>query len=793
MTDESQEPTATEPSEPSEPFEGFSEGLATGMLTQFLDRVDTSSKVERVEAAPPAAVTAASEAEMVEAAPPTTMAAASDVSQVEITLTGKVKLVFWTTVTVTIRGNGRLTAKAGLLKKSEQLPSFLIPDGMTPAHADVGKQKSPEALKEAMLAKGIELLVQGWEEVGWQELLRALESFHLPLWLAGLEHIPAIPVQPLRMIPTLARLVIRLEQKSQATKGLNNSYTIGGRTAYAYDFLFGSSDQNLESGATRDPDSGRVQDEASLEARNVLKQLVTNFEKTSIDKNVSQFLSSLHEPLEPAVSPEIDSLTQLPLDDPEQWSMSWTTWPPIYQQSLPLLDRFAATLTDADEASRQFWPNLADYGLAYNLTMLNRVDSGNSRRLQRILGDAWNRELETALADGRLYVIDLSIFETIEPQEASGEVRFTPATITLLELDPESKWLLPVLIRVAGSRGKGAQVYTRRNATDSAWLYALQAAKVSITVYGIWLGHVYQWHIVTAAMQMTMFANIPENHAIYQLLAPQFRYLIPFDDVLLLGWKAVAPPTSIASGWKLLELCNTFADGRDFFEDDPSELARRGVEESDFTVDAPWDRYAIVGRYHQIWKATSDYVTTFVDTTYKDDREVAGDSKLQDWIADSSDPYVGNIRGLPAMKSRAALTRVLTSLLYRIEVHGASRLSPVANPGLTFVANYPPCLQDASIPEPSCRFDTRKLLELMPRTGTIGGMVNFYFTFAFSPPYESFIPISGIESSLFFQGGLEDPRNRALVDYRRTMIELMKEIEGTEFPQIFQWPMNIET
>jgi len=46
--------------------------------------------------------------------------------------------------------------------------------------------------------------------------------------------------------------------------------------------------------------------------------------------------------------------------------------------------------------------------------------------------------------------------------------------------------------------------YSARSASPGAWLYALQAAKTSVTVYGIWLGHVYHWHLVTAAMQMTM-------------------------------------------------------------------------------------------------------------------------------------------------------------------------------------------------------------------------------------------------------------------------------------------------
>ena len=62
--------------------------------------------------------------------------------------------------------------------------------------------------------------------------------------------------------------------------------------------------------------------------------------------------------------------------------------------------------------------------------------------------------------------------------------------------------LTPLAVRVVAQ--DNAVAYSARSASPGAWLYALQAAKTSVTVYGIWLGHVYHWHLVTAAMQMTM-------------------------------------------------------------------------------------------------------------------------------------------------------------------------------------------------------------------------------------------------------------------------------------------------
>ena len=64
---------------------------------------------------------------------------------------------------------------------------------------------------------------------------------------------------------------------------------------------------------------------------------------------------------------------------------------------------------------------------------------------------------------------------------------------------------------------------------------------------------------------------------------------------------------------------------------------------------------------------------------------------------------MGPLRGMLPVVDRAAraeLAGVLTSILYRVTVHGAGSLNPSVNPTLTFVSNFPPCLQSAKIPSP---------------------------------------------------------------------------------------------
>jgi hypothetical protein len=614
---------------------------------------------------------------------------------------------------------------------------------------------------------------------------RLTEKVHqIPLYRLGLEDIPAVPFELDGLIKTLIALGKRNAQTQQAVQGLSNVYTIGGHTRPAFAFLWGDQDPDDEGSAHR----GDVSGAARAKLTKALER-----SPSSVGKLLRDRLKGDDDDV-PAEQ-ERSTLTSLSLDAPEQFAMSWTTFPNIYDASKSLLGRLSATLTDADIASREFWPTISEYGLPYNLLFIEKIDAGRAAELRGVFGDAWSPGFEELQRDGLLYAIDLRIFETVESQKVDGGERFSPATLTLLAQDALTKALEPVAVRVTREGGKDAQVFVRGRATDSAWLYALQAAKASIGVYGIWLGHVYHWHLPTAAMQMTLYNTLPEGHPLYKLLQPQSKYVIEFDTLLLLLWEHIAPPTSISSARQFVRLENTFAAGRTFFDDDPTAtLERLGISEADFTQDQPWDRYRFVGNLLRLWEITGSYVDSVVSALYPSDAAVADDPDLQKWMRESADPHEGNLRGLPEMDTRAALRKVLRSFLYRITAHGGSRLPNSANPGLTFVANFPPCLQRSDIPDPQAQIETAELLSYLPTTGTIGKYLSFFYIFSFSVPYESLVPPDGVGEDLFFENDTPEGRacNQALVAFRQAMVDFMGVYqEGT--PQVTQWARNIET
>jgi len=214
----------------------------------------------------------------------------------------------------------------------------------------------------------------------------------------------------------------------------------------------------------------------------------------------------------------------------------------------------------------------------------------------------------------------------------------------------------------------------------------------------------------------------------------------------------------------------------------------------------PWEGFRVAQNLLKIWAICERFVTAFVENTYRDDHAVAADTKLNDWMAAAADPAQGNIRGLPKLDNKAALTRLLTSLVYRVTAHGIGRLRRSADPWLTFVANFPPCLQRTDLPRPSAPLSTQELLKYLPNIGTIADTLSFYFGFAYTKPFVPLIPAGGVDKELYFPGGMSDPRNTALRAFREDMKGFMQEFNRMYRPNGWpqdverwqQWPRNIE-
>ena len=594
----------------------------------------------------------------------------------------------------------------------------------------------------------------------------------LDLRSKGLTEIPAVPVIKLETIETIVKLGLRNEEMLMAKAGLYNQYSFKGKKYPAYRLMY--DDEDLK--------------DKKKEKESLLKTVKSrsNNELSKIE-NIGKHEKNFH--AKKAAKPE-KSFTDLFLEDETQFTMSWTNYYNVYEdaKNQGLEEKYPKILVDKKEASEQFWPMISENGLAYNLLFIKKLNTQSLGDIKDIFSKHWDSLLEPIFNENLLYAIDLRIFCNWDAALVNHFDRWTPGSITLLMQDKKTKKLTPVSVWVSG-KDKKAEVYIE---TDNAWIWALTAARTSVTVYGIWLGHVYHWHIVTAAMQMTLFKNVDEDHDLRKFLDPQSKSLIGFNDTLFRLWSTIGPPTSFSTTQSFLELTNTFATNRDFFDDDPHQAIQNlGISKDDFTISENWDQYPVVQNLLKIWGYCEDLVDVFVDKTYPTDEDVYNDKQLQKWISESGNPDQGNIAGLPQVRNQKELKKVLTSLVYRVAAHGNSRQMRSLGPGLSFIANYPPCLQKNDIVTPSTTLKKSELLRYLPNTGTIGSMMTFYYIFIFSAPYEPLLPLYGNKTNLYFEDP-NDPRNIALEKFREDIGDFIKEYDK-ESPLIHQWPASIET
>jgi hypothetical protein len=493
------------------------------------------------------------------------------------------------------------------------------------------------------------------------------------------------------------------------------------------------------------------------------------------------------------------------LDAPEQYAMGWTTVDDLAGRAAPFLAGFAATLTDAVAATAAFWPTLANFSTPFGIVPLEKVTPERGATLTTDLGHDFSAAMTTALDAGLLYQIDLTLFDKLEPPTTDNP-RFTPATLTLLIHDPNPLTFTPVLVRV--SNGASSQIYTTTE--PSTWIYALQAVKASLTVWGIWLGHTHHWHVVTSAMQMTMYQYLQRSHPIRQVLELQSAYMIGFDEFLLIDWN-IAPPTSLQSSDALIRMVDRYCAGRSFFDDDPDKsLDAQGLDIASFTsppgdpLRAPWNLWPMARFDLTIHRAAKKYIDGVVMAVYANDAAVTNDGPLQNWLKFSGDPGQGNVRGIGRITTRQELVDILASLIYRITQHGMNRLAQAANVVFDFVANWPPCLEDSRLPDPATPLSTAALLKFLPKTGTIGEMLSFLYAFSYSTVYASLIPNDGVDADLPFEGQGMSGMNAALVQFRteiRDFITLFVSESNRMLPglglqvtpeQIHQWELSIE-
>ena len=171
---------------------------------------------------------------------------------------------------------------------------------------------------------------------------------------AEFPNLPAVPLDADGIKDTLEKLAVRSVQTTQSKQGLSRTYTIGGVTQTGYEFLFGTGSS------------------AETELRELAERWRRNPKRAAADlqRNIRR-------------RSDAAAVQGLSLEQPEQFSISWTTSRTSTRPGRPHFHAWASSLTDVDAATRQFWPMIAGHGFGYNLIVPERVTRARARDLRQ--------------------------------------------------------------------------------------------------------------------------------------------------------------------------------------------------------------------------------------------------------------------------------------------------------------------------------------------------------------------------------------------------------------------------
>ena len=284
-------------------------------------------------------------------------------------------------------------------------------------------------------------------------------------------------------------------------------------------------------------------------------------------------------------------------------------------------------------------------------------------QLQAMAGDG--RTLAAEAAAGTLYFADFESIAHVKGSDYKGRHRTIPAPRALFWWDRDKEKLHTVGIQVR--REPGSRVFLPSD-PQLDWIAAKIAYQCADGCHQE-IGTHFAWtHMVMAPVAVTTHRQLAEQHPVFLLLAPHFRFYL-FDNELgrvrfinpggpverMLGGtlqESLGIPLNLYKNWNIREFTL------------PKELASRGLDDPE-----KLSRYPMRDDGLPIWYAIETFVGNYLRLYYKSDEDVAADSEIQAWASElaSQDAaqFGGRVAGMPdRIDSIALLQELLTTIIW---------------------------------------------------------------------------------------------------------------------------------
>ena len=313
-----------------------------------------------------------------------------------------------------------------------------------------------------------------------------------------------------------------------------------------------------------------------------------------------------------------------------------------------------------------------------NPLMIERMKALDARlpiteeQYQSVMGT--QDSLETAVADGRLYLADYSVFDGAVNGSFPAAQKFNYAPLALFAVPPGGQSLVPVAIQCAPRPGPDNPIFLPRDGDN--WLIAKTIVQIADANFHEAVSHLGRTHLFIEPFIIATHNQLSPTHPLFVLLTPHFEGTLAINEaasrnlIASRGLVDVLLASSIdqsrvfavkaAQSYQLNVNTSTL----------PQTLAQRGVDDASRLPDYPYRDDALL-----IWGAISQWVEDYVNHYYSSDAAVQGDTELQNWVAElvaHDGGRLNNIGAANRISTRAELVELVTLICFTASAQHAA-------------------------------------------------------------------------------------------------------------------------
>ncbi|BCF86581.1 arachidonate 15-lipoxygenase (plasmid) [Rhodococcus qingshengii] len=441
----------------------------------------------------------------------------------------------------------------------------------------------------------------------------------------------------------------------------------------------------------------------------------------------------------------------------------------------------------------------------FNTNVIERVDGALPENFP--LTDQQYREglgaqdsLETAIRQGRLFIVDYAELGKMAPEHATYKILtgegYNSAPIAVFAIAPGRDKLAPVAIQ-CGQNPATAPMFVRPKPDDQEHYWGWQMAKTVVQTADFnhheMLAHLSRAHLVSEVFALATNRAFAPNHPLSVLLKPHFE-----GDIFInfLAATIIMPPNLFADvilAAPLPDILETVGKDRlnwDFYERMPHrDFARRGLDDASVLREFPYRDDALL-----VWEAISAWMDDYVRVYYTSDADVVADSELAAWVVEVT--VMGKMKGFREITSVEQLIEVLTMVVYTASAYHASVNYPQSH--LMAYAPFVAGMTSTPAPTTTAGFTEADWIKSLP--GLLTSIAQFYFLNVLGTIY--YRPLGDYRTNIFpFPPSFGDPRiadiDGPLQHFRRDLAVVEAEInrrnQSRSQPYEYLLPSNIPT